>query len=159
MIRSYAYIIGGVVLFNAFFLTNFYYQFPEIEHVQAEEVELMTNTEYEAYLRSQEDYEWTEERIIEYIREVFVEDPDTAVKVAKCESGLNPTIQSHHVLSYGREQSFGLFQIHAPDWHQMSWELGFTEYKTDVEDNVRFAYWIYKKYGWKMWSCVTKNMI
>lgn len=38
--------------------------------------------------------------------------PKYLVKLAKCESSLNPTIQSKFQQSYGREQSFGLFQIH-----------------------------------------------
>lgn len=38
--------------------------------------------------------------------------PKYLVALAKCESSLNPNIQSKFMQSYGREQSFGLFQIH-----------------------------------------------
>ena len=38
--------------------------------------------------------------------------PNYLVKLADCESSLNPKVQSKFMQSYGREQSFGLFQIH-----------------------------------------------
>lgn len=100
-------------------------------------------------------YNWTPERIEEEIRKVFWEDPDTAVKIAKCESGLDADIQSHHTLSYGREQSFGVFQIHAPDHDKSAKRLGFENYQTDVLDNLHMARYIYDSAGkkWTPWSC------
>ena len=93
------------------------------------------------------------------IQETFPEDPDTAVAIAKCESGLDAKIQSYHQLSYGREESFGVFQIHSPHWNDKALELGYTNYKTDVEDNLLMARYIYEQMGWSAWSCFTKNMI
>ena len=106
-------------------------------------------------------YNWTPERIEEEIRTVFHEDPDTAVKIAKCESGLVADIQSNHTLSYGRERSFGLMQIHAPAWHTKAVALGYDDYQTDVLDNLHMARYIYEQAGkrWTPWSCYTKKMI
>lgn len=103
-------------------------------------------------------YDWTEERIIKEIRETFPETPNTAVAVAKCESGLKVEIQSGHVLSYGQEQSFGLFQIHKPDWHQTAINLGFEDYATNPKHNIALARHIYQVRGWGAWTCYTKGL-
>lgn len=105
--------------------------------------------------------ETTEEYIIKRIRETFPEEPNTAVAVAKCESGLRVEIQSHHMLNGSREQSFGLFQVFAPVWHDDAIRLGHTEYRTNVEDNLLMARYIYEQAGnsWQPWSCWSKKMI
>lgn len=104
---------------------------------------------------------YSKEGIERLIRETFPEDPETAVKIAKCESGLDVDIQSRHQLSYGQERSFGVFQIHAPDWHTTAVRLGYEEYKTDAADNIAMARYIYDNAGkrWRDWSCYTKRMI
>lgn len=104
---------------------------------------------------------YTKEDIIRKIKETFPETPETAVAVAKCESGLRIEIQSHHQLSYGQERSYGLFQVHAPDWEHVAQRLGLEEYKTDLEDNLAMARHIYEVAGkrWTPWSCYTKGMI
>jgi hypothetical protein len=106
-------------------------------------------------------YDWTPERIEQEIRTVFWEDPDTAVKIAKCESGLVADVQSNHTLSYGRERSYGLMQIHAPAWHTKAVALGYDDYQTDVLDNLHMARYIYEQAGkrWTPWSCYSKKMI
>ncbi len=105
--------------------------------------------------------DWTKERIEQEIRNTFPEDPETAVKIAKCESGLRAEIQSQHILHYGQEKSFGVFQIHKPDWHQTALRLGYTDYKTDPADNIAMARYIYEQAGkkWTDWSCYNKRMI
>jgi hypothetical protein len=104
---------------------------------------------------------YTREDIIRKIEETFPESPNTAVLVAKCESGLIPDIQSNHTLSYGREESFGLFQIHARAWDKHAQRLGYVDYKTEVDDNLKMARYIYEQAGkrWTPWSCYTKGMI
>lgn len=105
-------------------------------------------------------YNWTEERIEQEIRNVFVEAPNTAVAIAKCESGLDIDIQSQHILSYGQELSFGLFQIHKPDWHETALALGLDEYKTNPIHNVQMARYIYENAGYQYtdWMCYTKGL-
>jgi hypothetical protein len=164
MKRLVALILGIKLLL---LVGSIYFDTPETETVEAYYdprpiVEIMTTTEYEAYLERKEiqrqkeagEY-WTEERIIEAIRATFPESPDTAVAIAKCESGLNPTIQSYHQLSYGRERSFGLMQVHEPDWGVKANQLGYFDWKTDVDDNLKMARYIFEAAGnsWKPWSC------
>lgn len=104
---------------------------------------------------------YTKEDIIKKIEEAFPEDPQTAVKVARCESHLIPDIQSHHILNGEQERSYGLFQIFSPVWHHKAMELGLTEYRTSVEENIAMARYIYTSGGnsWQPWSCWSKGMI
>lgn len=104
---------------------------------------------------------YTQEDIIRKIKEVFPEDPETAVKIARCESGLRIEVQSGHTLSYGREQSFGLFQVHAPHWEKTAKQLGYEDYRTNLDHNLSLARYIYDSAGkkWTPWSCFTKKMI
>lgn len=103
--------------------------------------------------------DWTEERIVEEIREMFPETPNTAVAIARCESGLK-MIQSNHVLSYGREESFGIMQIHARDWDTVAKRLGYDNYQTDIRDNLKMARYLYDQRGqsWGDWTCYTKGL-
>lgn len=111
--------------------------------------------------------DWTDKRIEKEIRETFPEDPETAIKIARCENAWNPKrgydvdIQSGHILHYGQEKSFGIFQIHAPDWHKTAINLGYTEYKTNPEHNIAMARYIYDNAGkrWRDWTCYTRKMI
>lgn len=104
---------------------------------------------------------YTKEDIIQKIKETFPESPETAVAVAKCESHLIVDIQSHHILNGSRERSFGIFQIFAPVWHERAMTLGYTNYQTEVEDNILMARYIFEQAGnsWQPWSCFSKKMI
>jgi len=107
------------------------------------------------------DLVWTKEDIVREIRETFPEAPDLAVAIAKCESGLIEDIQSQHTLSYGQERSYGVMQIHSPDWDDDAQRLGLINYKTDAGDNIKLARYIYEQAGKRFtpWSCYTKKMI
>jgi len=97
---------------------------------------------------------YSKEGIERLIRETFPEAPNTAVAIAKCESGLSKDIQSHHTLSYGREESYGVFQIHSKDHDRTAKKLGLEDYRTDVEDNVKMARYLYDSRGnFKDWTC------
>lgn len=104
--------------------------------------------------------EWNRARIEERIREVFPEAPNTAVAIAKCESGLVKDVQSHHVRNGIREPSYGIFQIHSPSWHKRAIALGYEDYKTDPGDNIKMARYIYDNAGksFKDWSCYTQGI-
>ena len=107
---------------------------------------------------------WTDERIEQEIREVFSENPNTMIAIAKCENawseerGYVADQQSQHVLSYGQEQSFGIFQVHAIDWHETAIELGLENYKTDPGENILMAKYIYDVQGITAWTCFNKNL-
>lgn len=125
-----------------------------IYHVEAKETDVVSQP-----VLVEAKIDWTKERIEEEIRRVFTEMPNTAVAVAKCESGLVADIQSHHTLSYGREQSFGVFQVHARDHQKTAERLGLENYKTDPGDNIALARHIYDNrianggYPFQDWSC------
>ena len=75
-----------------------------------------------------------------------------AIAVAGCESGFK-MIQSHHIQPYGREESFGIFQIHARAWDGEAQRLGLGDYRTDVEQNIQMARHVYEQSGWRAWTC------
>ena len=97
------------------------------------------------------------DNIVAYIREMFPEAPRTAVAVAYAESGMR-MVQSDHMQPYGREESFGLFQIHAKAWEAEAKRVGLTNYKTDIEQNIKMARHVYEQAGnsFSPWS-VYKN--
>jgi hypothetical protein len=148
-------IAAGIGIGIIFGIVIHVYFTPVVETVHAEEQAVIEPVEVILEVT------YTKEDIIRRIEAAFPEDAKTAVKIAKCESGLRPVIQSQHTLSYGQEKSYGLFQIHAPDWHHVALHLGYTEYRTSVEENIKMARYIYELAGkkWTPWSCYTKGMI
>ena len=78
---------------------------------------------------------WTPERIEKEIRTVFHEEPNTAVAIFKCESGLIADIE-------GPTQDYGIAQIHAPSWDTKAKSLGYGDYKTNVARNLKMARYI-----------------
>jgi hypothetical protein len=93
--------------------------------------------------------------------DTFPERPRTALAIVACESGFEIDVRSKHILSYGREESYGLFQIHARVHHETAMRLGLTEYKTDPEQNAKMARYIYESAGhsFQPWTCYSKNLI
>lgn len=146
-------IVGGTVAHHLTYDSNG----SDIVHV----AEAATTTPVAKEVRVEVKIDWTKERIEKEIRDTFPEDPETAVKIAKCESGLKADIQSRHQLSYGQERSFGIFQIHAPDWHEEAVLLGYDDYKTDPGDNIKMARYIYDEARgtWRDWSCYNNRML
>ena len=58
---------------------------------------------------------WVKSDIVEMLAYKAIENnisPKYLIALADCESSLIPDIQSKYIQSYGREKSFGLFQIH-----------------------------------------------
>ena len=149
-------ILAGCIVCAIFWAIGTDMHLQNTERVEAHEPEVV---EEPREVRVEVIYNWDKARIEQEIRKVFHEDPDTAVKIAKCESGLVIDIQSNHILDYGREQSFGLMQIHAPAWHHKAVALGYEDYKTDPIDNLAMARYIYDRSGWQPWTCYTKRMI
>ena len=69
---------------------------------------------------------------------------EEALKVAFCESGLNPDAVGDKNTAY---HSYGLFQIRGlPGRPSAEWLL-------DPTNNINYAYELYKKSGWEPWSC------
>lgn len=111
----------------------------------------------------------SEENIKAYIRQVFYEDPSTAIQVAYMESQLR-MVQSNHVYTASnvpaghsvgsRENSFCIYQIHKPAHHQTAVRLGLDDYATNVESCVKMARVVYDQAGgsFSPWS-VYKNIL
>jgi hypothetical protein len=144
-------LFGGLLLGLLFDTLNQ----PAIQTVYAEEKKIVVEPEVVLI-----EIAWGEESIIKKIKNTFPEDPETAVKIARCESGLK-MIQSNHLHNGVQEPSYGIFQIHKPSWERKAKELGYWNYQTDVEENIKMARYIYDNAGktWKDWSCYTKKMI
>lgn len=94
-------------------------------------------------------------RVEEEIRKVFGKDADTAIAIAKAESGLNPTREGDGHLTYWKNgkmygDSIGVFQIRTfntrPDREKLK----------DYKFNIAYAYELYKSGGWEHWT-VYKN--
>ena len=97
---------------------------------------------------------YSKERIKEIIKETFPEQPQLALAVFSCESGLNPK-------AVGPTNDYGLAQIHSPSWDKRAKALGYHNYKTDVKENLAMARHIYNDAGktFNPWVCYTHKMI
>lgn len=87
-----------------------------------------------------------EKTIEEKIREIFPEDPDTALAIAKCESNLNPLAISH-------TNDGGIFQINWIHDTRLA-KLGLDKF--NVDDNLKFARILYDERKWLPWTCFKK---
>jgi len=120
---------------------------PYVQEVQAATIE-----EEPKEVRLEIVIDWTPERIEKEIRTLFPEEPNTAVAIFKCESGLIATAK-------GPTSDYGIAQIHAPSWDYKAIQLGYGDYKTDIEDNLKMARYIYDGRGnFNDWVCYTKGM-
>ena len=91
-----------------------------------------------------------------YIRQVFWEDPHTAVEVVRRESAFR-MVQSNHVYTEtnappgfapgDREQSFCMFQIHEPVHRETIKAHGLENYRTDVRECVQLGRIVYDQAG------------
>lgn len=82
----------------------------------------------------------TELTIEQKIRATFPEDPETALKIAKCESNLNPKAISP-------TNDHGLMQINLTV-HDVEGDI------YNVDTNLKFARKLYDERGWKPWTCL-----
>jgi len=117
-----------------------------IEYARAEEAipPIATSTP----VRIEVKIDWTRERIDREIEEQaakYGKNAEHLKKIVQCESGYDVDIQSGHMLSYGREQSFGLAQIHLPSHPTVSYEEAI-----DPKFAIEF---LAKNYGKVKWSC------
>lgn len=89
------------------------------------------------------------------IIQTFPEDPHTALAIARCESGLNPTAFNDKNVTPTVDR--GIFQINSVHDEALN-RLGLDPW--DVEDNVEFARYLYdQRGGWQDWVCYTHNLI
>ena len=116
----------------------------------------------------------TKEEIEAYIYEVFGKDGDDAVKMATCESGLNPEqIGDKHLLAMLDGElvgdSIGLFQIRTGDagvYDSKPWNRAkangmtvdeFRVWMKNPKENVDYAKKMFDRQGWGQWhNCMKK---
>lgn len=88
------------------------------------------------------------------IREHFPEDPQTAIAIAFCESGLNPN--AYNGSNYDGSTDGGLWQINSVHDKRLQ-QLGLDKY--DPEDATKFARMLYdERKGYGDWVCYNKQM-
>ena len=85
--------------------------------------------------------------IIEYIKEVFGQEAQKALAVARCESGFNPYATNWNDAKITGKPSMGIFQLNRP----------YDEKYFDWKYNIDTAYKeFYLPRGWQPWTCATK---
>ena len=98
---------------------------------------------------------WTPERIdqeIENQAQKYGVSAEVMRRVIKCESTGSTTIQSYHRRPDGsREQSFGLSQIHLPDWPDVT-----REEAIDPQFAITFMAERFSEGREELWSCYNK---
>ena len=127
----------------------------ELEAEEARLVDEITSKQDELdAIRKELGSYWKDKRnVVSLIRETFPEDPNTAIAVARCESGLNAN--AYNPTNSNGTTDGGLWQIN--DVHNSTLErMGLDKY--NPEDATEFARYLYDQRGWKDWVCYTKNM-
>jgi hypothetical protein len=111
------------------------------------------------------------QQIMSYIVEIFGDDADDAIKIADCESGLNPNqIGDQHLMSFDEKwqemkgDSIGIFQIRTggEDFNRARANgMSTDEFRAKLKDfryNIDYAKTIYDRAGdWSPWfNCMNK---
>jgi soluble lytic murein transglycosylase-like protein len=74
-------------------------------------------------------------------------DPDLSVKIAKCESGLNPTV-------YGDSgKAYGLYQFHRGTFEMFAKEAGLELDYYNPEHQIILANWAFAQGYYSHWTC------
>lgn len=97
---------------------------------------------------------WTQERVEKEIKSTFPEQPELAVRVARCESNLHPDAVNRNNPNGTIDR--GVFQINSVHNSRLA-KLGLDPF--DPIDNIQFARMLYDESGWLPWVCYTKNLI
>ncbi len=94
-------------------------------------------------------YDWSQERIEQQIRSTFIEEPDKAVRVAKCEGIVNGKLDPKAFNHTNNSNDTGIFQIsekyHGQEVKRQGLDM------ENVIDNINYAHQLYKKNGWNDW--------
>ena len=91
----------------------------------------------------------TEEARIFLIKQYFPNDWERAIEIFTCESGLMQ--EKNGKVVQGPTNDFGIAQVHVPSHKKELNRLGLDV--MDIEDNVKFASFLFKQEGWSPWVC------
>ncbi len=137
---------------------------------KSEEKEYIDICHLDEVICPDEQKELSEDEIIQFIQDTFPEDLETAVNIARCESGLNPQrIGDTTIMTTNEEtgeivgDSIGLFQVRTggQKWNRaarngMSADA-FRQKMKNPQDNIHYARDIYERRGWSAWySCAVQ---
>jgi len=84
----------------------------------------------------------------EVIQRWFGGESGTAIRVARCESGLNPRAVSP---GGGNHGLFQINDVHQGTFQSVTGQPWSAVY--DAEANTRFAHWLWSQQGWSPWAC------
>ena len=136
----------GITLLTTFLLAQWQHKTLYVENVYA------ADEPEEVQIRVQID--WTEERIIEEIKKTFPEEPELALRIARCESNLKPN--ALNTTNTDGSLDRGVMQLNSVHDTKLD-TLGLDPF--DPTDNLTFARMLYEESGWIPWVCYTKNLI
>ncbi len=90
------------------------------------------------------------EAIIFYIRKVFGKYSDSALKIAQCESHLNPMARNDNTQWGGVGVDRGIFQL-----NNVYQKIDNPNFLYDYKTNINMAWVIFKNsnYNWHLWTC------
>jgi len=94
----------------------------------------------------------TKESIETYIRYKFGDSGDIAVKVANCESGLNPNALNNNPRT--RDYSVSIFQINL--YGSLANSRPSKEWLMNPKNNIDYSHAMFLKEGWRPWTCIHK---
>ena len=95
-------------------------------------------------------YAVVDPEVTEYIGEVFGVHAETALAVAKCESGFNPYVVNDNPRT--GDYSVGVFQINI--YGSLALNRPSEAWLKDYKNNINHAYKMFQsRGGWKDWTC------
>ena len=94
----------------------------------------------------------SKEGVEAYIRYKFGASGDMAVKVAKCESGLNPNALNNNPRT--RDYSVSIFQINL--YGSLANSRPSKEWLMNPKNNIDYSHAMFLREGWRPWSCARK---
>lgn len=83
-----------------------------------------------------------------WIQHNFGSDAPAAIRVARCESSLNPNAVSP---GGGNHGLFQINNVHRASFERVTGRPWSDRY--DAGANAQFAKWLYDQQGWRPWSC------
>ena len=109
-----------------------------------------------AYAQEQKIKELTQEpatekeKIVLYIKQTFGKYSDSALKIAKCESGLRPMAKNDNTQWGGVGVDRGIFQL-----NNVYQKIDNANFLYDYKLNINMAWVIFKSagYNWHLWTC------